>query len=98
MCATRPCLPTPAEAQRLPRTMQVDFGCVTVTSPAMVGREGQTVSGYDTGRCVHFIDGLCELHAQGLKPMEGRLAHHLIPWQLPREHVLSLWAGSPVRL
>jgi hypothetical protein len=98
MCETRPCLPTPEEAARLDRTMRVDFGNgVVVTSPAIEGLEGQTVEGYRTGRCVYFADGLCSLHAKGLKPLEGRLAHHSVPWQGPREHVLSLWAGQPVR-
>lgn len=26
--------------------------------------------------CTFFTDGLCELHALGLKPTEGRLSHH----------------------
>ncbi|MBF0648683.1 hypothetical protein IR083_07610 [Dysgonomonas sp. GY75] len=26
--------------------------------------------------CVFFKDGLCELHALGLKPAEGKLSHH----------------------
>jgi len=26
--------------------------------------------------CTFFTDGLCELHAQGLKPTEGKLSHH----------------------
>jgi hypothetical protein len=98
MCRTRPCLPTPDEAAQLDKTMRVDFGVGTlVTSPAMVGREGETVDGFATGVCVYFKDGLCDLHAQGRKPLEGRLAHHSIPWQLPRGHVVSLWAGAPVR-
>lgn len=29
-------------------------------------------------RCTFFQDGLCELHAAGLKPTEGRLSHHTI--------------------
>lgn len=98
MCETRPCLPLPDEAKRLDpaRMMRVDFGCVVVDSPAIVGREGQTVSGYDTGRCTFLKDGLCELHSKGLKPTEGKLAHHSIPWQAPREYVLSQWAGQRV--
>lgn len=77
--------------------MTVDFGSVQVLSPPMVGREGQTVNGYETGSCAFLKDGLCELHSKGLKPLEGRLAHHSMPWQIARDHVVSLWAGSPMR-
>ena len=100
MCRTRPCLPTPEQAVKLDpaKTMRVDFGSIVVTSPAMVGKEGQTVSGYETGPCVFHKDGLCELHKTGLKPLEGRLAHHSIPWRIPREYVLGRWAGVPVVL
>lgn len=28
--------------------------------------------------CILFRDGLCELHTRGLKPTEGRLAHHIL--------------------
>lgn len=100
MCETRPCLPTPEEATRLDpaKTMRVNFGPITVTSPAMVGKEGQEVDGYALGRCVHLHDGLCELHRLGLKPTEGRLAHHSVDWRLPREYVLSLWSGVPGKM
>lgn len=30
------------------------------------------------GYCTFFHDGLCELHDLGLKPTEGKLAHHSI--------------------
>ena len=98
MCRTRPCLPTPEEAARLDpaRTMRVRFGELLVTSPAMVGREGREVSCDESGACVFLKDDLCELHAKGLKPLEGKLAHHSIPWRVPREYVLSQWAGARV--
>ncbi|MCS2303739.1 hypothetical protein NXX23_17745 [Bacteroides ovatus] len=32
----------------------------------------------EAGGCTFFQDGLCELHAAGLKPTEGRLSHHTI--------------------
>ena len=30
----------------------------------------------DKTGCVFFVDGLCRLHASGLKPTEGKLSHH----------------------
>lgn len=98
MCKTRPCLPTPEEAKHLDKTMQVDFGGLVVTSPAMVGQEGQTVSGNDLGCCVYLKNDLCELHSKGLKPLEGRIAHHSVPWFAPREYVLSFWLQGEVRM
>lgn len=96
MCKTRPCIPTPEEASRLDKTMRVRFGEILVTTPAMVGKEGQEVDGNETGRCVYLHEGLCQLHAKGLKPLEGRLAHHSRPWREVRGYVVSKWTDRPV--
>lgn len=48
--------------------------------------------------CILFRDGLCELHTRGLKPTEGRLAHHILTeenlsfrkslsWNVARERI-----------
>jgi hypothetical protein len=66
----------------------VDY--VEVTSPAMKGREGATVNGYEKGECTFFVEGMCELH--GLcKPLEGRLMRHDVPWQSVRSDVMNRW-------
>lgn len=36
----------------------------------------KTKNGNRDGSCVFYNDGKCELHENGLKPTEGRLAHH----------------------
>jgi len=66
---------------------------VEVVSPAIKGREGATVNGYEKGECTFFNDGKCELHGHG-KPLEGRLMRHDIPWHGPRSQVLAMWMQS----
>ena len=106
MCRTRPCLPTPDEAIALKarfadRLMTVvipliahKYGPVQdymdVISPAIKGREGATVNGYERGECTFFNGGLCELHGD-CKPLEGRLMRHDIPWQAARSEVVNRW-------
>lgn len=106
MCQTRPCLPTPDEAvvlrSRFPdRVMTVVIALVAhrfgpvedyvdVISPAIKGREGATVNGYEKGECTFYNDGVCEIHGQ-CKPLEGRLMRHDVPWQAARSEILSMW-------
>jgi len=49
---------------------------IEVTSPAIRGREGETVSGTTSGRCTFLKADRCELHDLGLKPQECRQTFH----------------------
>lgn len=55
-------------------------GDVYILCPANPGREGQEASSsfwiLSEGCAFHTSDGLCQLHDRGLKPLEGRVAHH----------------------
>lgn len=44
----------------------------------------------EAGGCTFFQDGLCELHAAGLKPTEGRLSHHTITHGEPEVRNVAL--------
>ena len=51
-----------------------DFG---VLSPAFKGCEGGiALQIFSQNGCNFFVDGLCELHATGLMPLECRFCHH----------------------
>lgn len=45
----------------------------------------------EAGGCTFFQDGLCELHAAGLKPTEGRLSHHTITMENLKFGVSLSW-------
>lgn len=90
MCYHRPCWPTPADAKRIIEAgfgvhLMLDWWCadedhaedIELLSPAIVGHATETAPMMPRGKCV-FLDGAdrCELHDQGLKPTEGRLAIH----------------------
>lgn len=97
MCEGSTCLPTPQEAavlvSRFPGRMAEYVFSKTVTAPAPAGREGQGLPLCSTnlGRCTfRSVEG-CELHELGLKPMEGRLAHHDRDTHAVRMSVLATW-------
>lgn len=81
-CKT-PCLGTPGDILRLIKAGYGDKLAVTnwmvgilageIPFPVKMVQPKQTGSG-----CVFFRDGLCELHACGLKPTEGKLSYHTI--------------------
>lgn len=87
MCTNAPCWPTPEEAQRI-----IDAGHgaqlmkeyrakgsvnIDLLTPAIVGRESGNAPWWSQGRCTFLSDsGRCGLHKDGLKPLEGRTAHH----------------------
>jgi hypothetical protein len=106
MCAHSACVPTPAEARELMRrgyaarmAAYKPFGTddQAVVAPAVVGAEGGERRRTD-GRCTfHTEDGKCELHSLGLKPMEGRLAHHDRDWRAVRHAVNATWRGQQFR-
>lgn len=84
LCRIAPCLPTPDDviklvlagyaSRLLPTTWAagVPFGLpeIELVAPQYDNKRG----------CCTFLtdDGLCELHDKGLKPTEGRLAHHSV--------------------
>jgi hypothetical protein len=103
MCATSVCVPTPDEARSLIRR---GFGKQlarykfnphnddqSVIAPKTVGHD-EILDSTTVGGCVFHKDGLCELHELGLKPLEGRLAHHTREPTHIRLHVLRQWAGK----
>ncbi len=58
-----------------------------VLSPAFKGCELRFASeGFAASGCTFLKDGLCELHASGLMPLECRFCHHDRPGQGPRCH------------
>lgn len=101
MCAHSTCLPTPDEALAL-----IDAGYahrlatyrfwpdrtnMAVVGPAPGGLEGARDLMHTQRRCTFFDGQHCELHACGLKPLEGRLAHHAKPWRPLRLHLIKQW-------
>ena len=104
MCAHSVCVPTPDEARTLIRLGYADrLGAykfnpfddsASVVAPATVGYEGQLLSKTTLGPCTFYKEGLCELHPLGLKPFEGRIAHHDRPWLAVRAEVLKTWRGK----
>lgn len=98
MCAHSTCLPTPDEARELirrgygPRLAAYHFE-IEVVGPAPAGMEGRLDLRHTRyGACTFRTpDGLCELHELGLKPLEGREAHHDKPWLPVRLHVATFW-------
>lgn len=49
---------------------------IYIVAPAIVGYEKQEAPFLPHGRCAFLVAGRCQLHDLGLKPTEGRLAHH----------------------
>lgn len=85
----RPCWGTPKELKRLidagysDRLMkdywtEANGERTEILSPALKGHEKQGAPFFPRSEkgCTFWKDGLCELHDLGLKPSEGRLAHH----------------------
>lgn len=104
MCAHSTCLPTPAEARELirrgygPRLATYAFGGVgsgrEYVGPAPAGKEGaRALLSTRQGACTFYREGLCELHAVSLKPLEGRIAHHSRHWLPVRAEVQATWRG-----
>jgi hypothetical protein len=105
MCARSTCLPTPAGARELirqgfgPRLASYRFApdpqTLAFVGPAPRGQEGaRDLMHTMSGACTFFDGERCELHALGLKPLEGQLALHDRPWQAVRLHICSTWKGK----
>lgn len=102
MCANSTCMPTPDEARALIRSgYAARLACYephpdevhAFVAPAPAGLEGATLRSTHSGACTFYSDRGCELHAVGLKPLEGRLALHDRPWPSVRKQVYVLWSG-----
>jgi hypothetical protein len=73
------------------RDWWVDSPNVYIISPASRGCAGSDAPSWPGGTCVLFRDGLCELHSLGLKPIEGRIAHHATKHDEVHEQVADTW-------
>lgn len=83
MCRT-PCLGTPEDIEKLvdagyaDRLVPTEWGVgmiVGLISRPIYMLQADTINGW----CTFYHNGLCELHDKGLKPTEGKLAHHTDP-------------------
>lgn len=101
-CKHRPCWPTPEEAlaimaagygNRLMLDYWVGSPNTELVCPAIVGHEGTDAPSWPKGQCnMQDDDGLCVLHDAGLKPIEGRIAHHSTGWpENGHEETAMLW-------
>ena len=105
MCRRRPCWPKPQEAQALidkgfgARLMLdwwvgdgKDGGNIYLISPAIKGYEECRAPANPVGQCTFLKKNcLCELHSLGLKPFEGRVAHHKIDSDGDHWAVANFW-------
>lgn len=81
-CKT-PCLGTPEDIMKLinagyKEQLSRTYWCPgmlrgKIDHPVVMVQAIQTPSG-----CIFFENGLCKLHASGLKPTEGKLSHHSV--------------------
>ena len=104
MCERSACIGTPDEARKLIRMgfasrlaayeLSPIEGGFRFIAPAPDGKEGQTLTS-TAGRCTFYNDdGCCELHHIGLKPLEGRLAHHTRLQEQIRPIAFATWRGK----
>lgn len=104
MCARTTCLPTPDEARALIRAGFADRlatyrfwpqgAGMDYVGPAPAGQEGSRDLPNTKAGCTFHKGGLCELHDLGLKPWEGRVAHHTRDSQPIRQAVMRSWKGK----
>ena len=85
MCQRTPCLGTPQDILAIIEAGYVDKVCYTEWAAGIVlGHikepipmvQIKTKDGNRDNSCVFYNDGQCDLHESGLKPTEGKLAHH----------------------
>ena len=85
MCQRTPCLGTPHDILALIEAGYIDKLCYTEWAAGMALGfiqepipmvQLKIVGNGNSGCCVLYHDGICELHEKGLKPTEGRLSHH----------------------
>lgn len=113
-CQTAPCIGTPEDMKRLIDAGYVyqlavtgwGFGMLIGVHPEPVAMIAPDFD-QERGCCTFFQDGLCTLHAKGLKPTEGRLSHHSqggegfkpqksIGWQIAKEWLDAGWTDQKV--
>lgn len=98
MCMTDPCIPTLEEAHRLVNEGYPNkLNFTILAAPVAINLIGHPVKlmapKFINNRCV-FLDesNLCQLHEKGLKPIEGRFAHHEKPTDLSLfKAILETW-------
>lgn len=78
MCVVSPCIPTPEEVDMIIAAGYADRFRLTIWRDVREGHDHLVVAPkYTESGCTFLTaEGLCELHDQGLKPLEGRLAIH----------------------
>lgn len=99
MCKT-PCMPTPYEVEALIDAGYQNRIALSIWAFGMlagfIDRPIPTLMPAQVnGWCTFFHDGKCELHDTGLKPLEGRLAHHAhldsrekcVAWEIAKEWI-----------
>lgn len=104
MCAGSTCLPTPDEARALIKAgygdrlatyrFAPDLEKLAFVGPAPKGQEGARDLKHTRRGCTFFDGKHCELHGLGLKPLEGRLAHHTRRWEPIRMGMAAHWRGK----
>jgi hypothetical protein len=104
MCEDSTCMPTPDEARALIRAgygarlatyqVQPDPERFAWVGPAPAGSEGARGLPDSKRGCTFHVGGRCELHNLGLKPWEGRMAHHSRAWQPIRLAAMRSWRGK----
>lgn len=72
-----------------------DPAALACVGPAPAGKEGarDLATSRTNAGCTFFDGKHCTLHNLGLKPLEGRLAHHTRAWVGVRLEVLKHWRG-----
>lgn len=104
MCRASTCLGTPEDVLRLvaagygDRLAAYRFPSGSAIGAAPVGRSGEHLTTTQAGPCTFYSEaGGCALHGAGLKPTEGRLAHHDRPWLGVRQEVMRHWSRTEFR-
>lgn len=80
-CEAAPCLGTPEDIKKIIEAGYADKLMITDWHVGMViGKMNRPIkmvqAEHTASGCIFFKEGLCELHACGLKPTEGKLSHH----------------------
>jgi hypothetical protein len=113
MCEEKPCHGTPEEMQRLIDAGHSDrlalYFCQNYSlKPKLEYVEYLGPSPvFEQRGCTFLKDKRCELHASGMKPLEGRVVWHgktnMRRFPVPRgytlrEYIASLWANEPAQM
>ena len=94
MCKQSPCFPTPQEVITLLQNGYQDQLSLSIYADSVSGKDHPAITPKwtkDEGCTFQNKDGLCELHDLGLKPLEGRLAHHTLGDSGLRIEVAQTW-------